>query len=194
MLRPMEDRIIFETERLFARRAANLDIDVDFFYDLWTNPEVMKFVGFPAGLRITREQIRKQIEAENNSEYDKKLIVALKTSGQPIGECKLGSPDMAGISETDIKLLPQYWGQGYGSEIKAALVEYLFTHTNCTAVKATPNRLNIASQKMQESVGGKKVDEGTYHFPPHMRQYTTDVPYFVYMVFRDEWEKKLKKC
>jgi RimJ/RimL family protein N-acetyltransferase len=57
-------------------------------------------------------------------------------------------PDDDGIASTDIKLLPAYWGQRYGSEIKKGLVDYLFTNTDCLAVEASPNVNNIASIRL----------------------------------------------
>jgi RimJ/RimL family protein N-acetyltransferase len=180
---------IFETRRLSIRRALANDDDVEFLYSLWTNPEVMIFVGFPHGLRITRDEIRSQMNKRDSSEYDVYLIVELKESGSRIGECKLGRPDSDGISETDVKIMPEYWGQGYGTEIKRGLVEYLFTRTDCRAVKATPNKNNIASQKMQEAVGGKRIGESVFEFPDDMKDYTCPVPHCIYMVTRDKWEQ-----
>lgn len=186
----MKSGVVFETSRLSVRRAEPSKSDVAFFHKLWTNPDVMRFVGYPRGLRITETEIRTQIEKEPDSEYDVRLVVGLKNSGVAIGECKLGRPGKDGISETDVKILPQYWGQGFGTEIKRALVAYLFTHTACTAVKATPNQKNIASQKMQEAVGGRRVGEDVYHFPEKMRDFTCPVPHYIFMVYRDDWEKR----
>lgn len=181
--------IIFETKRLIVRKAILSDNDINLFFSLWTNPDVMKFVGFPKGLNITKEEICKIIREQKNSEYDNKLVIELKDDRQLIGECKLGFPDENGISETDVKILPQFWGKGYGTETKKGLIDYLFTHTDCKGVKATPNKLNIASQKMQSRVGGKKVGEGIYRFPEYMREYTVDVEYYVYIVSRRDWEE-----
>jgi [ribosomal protein S5]-alanine N-acetyltransferase len=179
--------MIFETSRLIIRKATEKDSDI--FFNLWTDPDVMKFVGFPKGLKITSEEIKKTIQKEDNSEYDRKLVIELKETGQAIGECKLGQPDKNGISETDVKLLPEFWGKGYGKEIKKGLIDYLFTHTKCTGIKATPNKLNIASQKMQESVGAKKMGEELFKFPEHMKDYTVDVSCYIYIVYREDWEK-----
>jgi len=182
--------MVFETPRLIIRRAAASDEDVDLFYRLWTDPKVMTLVGYPFGLKITREDIRARIEKEDTAEYDKKLIVELKESHQRIGECKLGLPDADGISETDVKLLPQFWGRGFGTELKRGLVDYLFRHTGCRIVQGTPNKKNLASQKMQEAVGGKIVGEKLYRFPEKMRDYTCDVPHYIYHVSRADWERR----
>ena len=113
-----------------------------------------------------------------------------KESNAPIGECKLGLPNEEGVAHTDVKLLPAFWGKGFGVEIKQGLVDYLFTHTSCNSIEASPNRSNIASQKMQEKVGAKRIREGTYHFPEHMRSFTKPVELFIYRLDRSEWEKR----
>ena len=151
--------MIFETERLIIRRATTSNIDVELFHSLWNNPTVMRLVGFPEGLKIEMDEIRDGIAKQDDSEYDKKLIVQLKSTGELIGECKRG------------------------------LVDYLFTHTACQGVKGTPNKMNIASQKMQQSVGAVKIDEGTFKAPPNSQLPRIDVPYYTYIVYRKDWEK-----
>jgi ribosomal-protein-alanine N-acetyltransferase len=185
-----DTEIVFQTERLNIRKAMDCDADIEFFYRLWTNPEVMTIVGFPQGLRITRDEIRATFKKADDSEYNRRLMVEILETGVPIGECKLGLPDAEEISQTDVKLFPEYWGHGFGTEIKRGLVNYLFRHTDCKAVKATPNRNNIASQKMQTAVGGKCVGEGIFRFPEEMRDYTCEVLHYVYMVLREDWEKE----
>lgn len=175
-----------ETERLRVVKAKAIEEDINFFFNLYTNPEVMKFVGFPYGLNITKEEIKNKILKQDISEFDQSLIVTSKI-GDKLGECKLGRPDKNGISVTDIKLFPQYWNKGYGKEIKAALVKYLFENTGCRGVKATPNKKNIASIKMQETVGAKKISEGKYVFPENMKTYTIDVEYYEYILYKEDW-------
>jgi len=181
---------VFETDRLRVRKAGVSDEDVDFFYQLWKNPQVMSFVGYPKGLEITREDVKQNIEKHAGSEFDGRLIIELKGSLKKIGECKMGMPDNEGIALTDIKLLPEYWQQGYGTEVKRGLVEYLFTHTNCSKIRATPSKNNTASQKMQEGAGAIRTGEGIYHFPDDMKEFTVDVPYYIYIIEREEWEKR----
>ena len=182
---------IFETKRLIVRQAT-ID-DTDHFFELWTNPEVMKFVGFPQGLKITKEELKKQLDQAEGKILDCRLVVIRRKDGKRIGECKLGRPKEESISETDVKLLPKYWGRGYGKEIKTALVDWLFTHTACKGVKATPNKLNIASQKMQESVGARLVGETSYQFPESMKEYTQEVHSLIYIVYKEDWEAKKGK-
>ena len=182
--------MIIETKRLIIQPAEVTDENIEFILQLWTNPEVMKFVGFPYGLKINKSQIKEQLESEQGKVFDRVILVRRKNDNKLIGNCKLGSIDEEGIAHTDVKVMPKFWGNGYGKEIKKALIEYQFTHTDCLGVQGDPNKLNIASIKMQEAVGGKKVREEIYKFPESMKEYTVDVECVVYIVYRSDWEKK----
>jgi RimJ/RimL family protein N-acetyltransferase len=177
--------LVFTTERLSIRTATRGDIP--FLLQLWNDGRVMRFVGFPQGLQATSEQLAKQLEREPEGVFDRVLIVTLG-SGMAIGQCKLGSPDSDGIAETDVKLHPDHWRQGYGTEVKRGLLGYLFANTDCIAVQATPNRENAASLRMQEAVGGKIVGEGLDKAPPGSEGYRCDVAYLIYRVDRTDWD------
>jgi len=183
--------MIFETKRLKVRNAGIKDVEM--YYKLWNSPEVMHNVGFPFGLKISKEKIEEQIKNYDETEFDKTLVIIEKESGSTIGECKLGLPDKDGISSTDLKLLPEFWGKKYGVEIKNALCQYLFSKTSARIVKADPNVKNIASQKMQEACGGVQVKEGIYRFPENMKHYTEDLHLVIYHIHKEKWlEKKLE--
>lgn len=182
------DDFVITTERLTIRRA-NPDKDSDFYYQLWTNPWVMFHVGYPDGLPITRDEIPPILARDDNAPLDCNLVVEITETKQVIGEAKLGSADSDGIAHTDIKLLPQHWSKGYGTEIKRALLGWLFDNTDCKAVRATPNVENEASIKMQKRVGGRKVGEGTYEFPEHLKSKTRPVKHYIFEVTREDWLK-----
>jgi [ribosomal protein S5]-alanine N-acetyltransferase len=179
--------MVFETERLVIRPATEQDVDL--LYELWTDPRVMAAVGFPHGLRITRQEIASRLQRPLESEFGRLLVVESKASGQAIGQCVMHAPNEQGIAATDVKLLPACWGHKYGVEVKRGLVSHLFTHTPCLAVEATPNVANVASIKMQEAVGGIRVGEEVYEFPESMRDDTTPVHHYIYRVYRKDWEQ-----
>ena len=182
------NEVVFETKRIAVRLAAVEDVEI--FYRLWTDPQIMSNVGYPNGLPITREDIKCQISEGGTSEFQQLLIVSIKSTGQAIGECKLHWPDPEGIATTDVKLLTEFWGNKYGVEVKRGLLDYLFTHTECLAVDASPNVGNIASIKMQEAVGGVCIGESIYEFPESKREYTTPVHHYIYRVSRENWQKQ----
>lgn len=181
------EHIAFDTDRLLIRVAT--EHDTDLFYELWTDPRVMAHVGFPHGLRVTRQEIEHRLQMPFVSEFDRLLVVALKGTGEVIGECHMHAPGEEGVAETDVKLLPAFWGQRYGVEVKRGLIAYLFAHTDCTAIHATPNVENIASIKMQEAVGAVRIGEAVHEFPESMWDYTTPVHYYTYRVEREAWER-----
>lgn len=173
------------TPRLLIRPAAVEDAEL--FLRLWTDRRVMVHAGFPRGLSTSLEEIRTRIAQSGPSEYERLLVVEIRDSGQVIGECHLHTPNAEGVAATDVKLLPEHWGGHYGVEIKRALLDYLFTHTDCLAVDGTPNVANTASIRMQETVGGKRIGEHIHTFPPSMQEYTVPVHYYVYRVTRADW-------
>lgn len=183
----MHNTVIFETKRLIVRTATVEDVDL--YYRLWTNPQVMAMVGFPRGLRITRAEIKERLLKQGEGEFGRLLVVGLKTTGQAIGECWLGNPNEKEIVEPDVKLLPAFWGNKYGVEAWKSLVDYLFTHTDCKIVQATPNVENIASIKMQEAAGGVRAGEDIGSPPESMGEETTPVRYYIYQVQRSDWQQ-----
>ncbi|MCP4415208.1 MAG: GNAT family N-acetyltransferase [Chloroflexi bacterium] len=182
-----EISMVFDTHRLTVHKATSKDVSL--YFNLWTNPDVMSFVGFPQGLTITQREIADKIQNQGTTVLGHLLVVKLKTTGEAIGECKMHPPNQDSIAETDVKLLPTHWGHKFGVEIKRGLLTFLFTHTDCAIVQATPNVKNAASIKMQEAVGGVRVGEATDEFPETMKSYTKAVHHYIYHVFREDWMK-----
>jgi RimJ/RimL family protein N-acetyltransferase len=183
---------LIETERLCIRPAIVDQDDIEFLVQLWNTPEVMRYVGFPFGLKTTFSKVESQLKKYGTGVFDRVLLICLKATNETIGECELGSPNQDGIAHTDIKLGPKYWGSGFGKETKFALVDYLFNQTTCTGIRATPNKLNIASIKMQEAVGGRPINEDCYKFPSEMKEYAQDVEFIEYVVSRSDWKRPVK--
>lgn len=177
---------VIETARLRIRTAT--PDDADHYLRLWSSAEVMRHVGFPRGLRLQLEDVVMQIHEQGDHIYDQLLVVELAATAEPIGECRLHRPDASGVASTDVKLLPDYWGHGYGVEVKQTLVEYLFTHTDCDSVQGTPAVTNAASIRMQEAVGAVRVGEAVHEFTEPQRQETCPVHHFIYRVSRSRWE------
>ncbi len=150
----------------------------------------MKWVGFPEGLGMSRVEVRRCLTRRNNSPFGSHLIAETRIDETPVGECFMGQPDSEGIAETDLKLLPEFWQQGYGSEIKRGLLDYLFTHTDCHAVQATPNVENRASIRMQESVGGVRVGETRFEASQSSCCPTIPVHAYIYLVTRATWQAR----
>ena len=175
-----------KTARLGIRRAQATDAMS--IHDLWTNPVVMQCVGFPNGLAITVDEIRKGIERSPDSEFGSLLIANSLETGLPIGQCKIGAPNSDGVCEPDVKLRPEFWGNGYGRELWEALIEHAFTNPAVHIVQGTPNRANTASVRMQLGSGMVQVDEGVFSNHPSPHPGAVPVPYFRLQITRKQWQ------
>jgi len=184
-----EPSVPFETQRLIVR-AATSD-DASFIVSLWSDPRVMRHVGFPRGIPTAAEDVPRRIERGKG--LDALLVARLRASGEPIGQCMLGTPDSFGVCEPDIKLHPSFWGRGYGRELWAALIDQLFRHSACATVRGTPNIVNTASIRMQESAGMRRAGGGTFEFPDSMKPFTEPVPCALYEITREEWDRRALK-
>lgn len=165
-------------------RLAN-DSDIVFVAALWNHPAIMAHAGYPEGLGITPEAVRKKLPRHNESLLDSILVVEQENTGIPIGQAMMQSPDETGGSITDIKLLPEYQRRGFGSEIKRAMISFLFENTACSHVEATPNLDNISSIRMQESVGAIRVGRGRFQPSGSLKAVARPVHYWIYRVYRN---------
>jgi RimJ/RimL family protein N-acetyltransferase len=59
----------------------------------------------------------------------------------------------------DIKLLPQHWGQGLGTEAMHQVVIWLFGNTHCSMLAVPPHGSNIAAVRVYEKAGFTHTEE-----------------------------------
>ena len=183
---PGHNPVLFETPRLRVRVASEGDAEV--FYALWTDPQVMVHVGFPKGLRVTRDEIRARLREPRDSELDALLVIEERDSLEPIGECMVHRPDEQGVARVDAKLLPRFWGHRYGIEVARGLFGYAFARTKCVAVQTTPGINNVPSVRIQESLCCVRLGRGVHFFPQSMRDHTEPVHHYIYYLRRDDWQ------
>lgn len=180
---------LFRTARLVVRPAA--EADAAFIVALWSDPEVMRHVGFPRGIPTARADVPRRIAS--GAGLSALLVAEDASTGALIGQCMLGTLDENGVCEPDIKLAPAQWGRGYGTELWSALVDRLFLTTDCATVRGTPNVNNAASIRMQEKAGMRRVGKGRSEFPESMRASTVPVTYWIYEIRRDEWADRRER-
>jgi len=174
---------MFQTERLYIKKAdPKKKEDIDFLVKLHNNPQVMKFVGFPKGLGTNFENEKNLAEKNYNSD-NARLLIYKKENNECIGSCKIGVPNKENFSEIDYKLLPEFWGRGFGSEVIKGLADFIFNVRKYHGIETTPNKNNIASQKICEKIGMKKMEEGIFKAPKENKN-MVDVPYFKYQILR----------
>jgi len=139
------------TKRLILRPAGTEDID--FVVGLWTDPEVMRFMGGPR----EPDKIRAAVEQGVENAW---LMVDRQT-GQPVGDCFLIDKEIDGAPEKEIVYLvaKQHWGKGYASEAAAAII----AHADLPRLTALIHPKNLASARVAEKIGmrhEKDVERG----------------------------------
>jgi RimJ/RimL family protein N-acetyltransferase len=175
---------IFETKRLNIFKAEITEEEVAALFSLWTNSEVVKNVGFPKGIPYTKEKIKQKLENNKDSIFKSSLIVRSKKNDQIIGSCKVGIPDENKLHNIDFMLFPEFHSKGYGSEIVLGIKEYILKNSDAKGIRGTPNIKNIASQKLFEKIGCKKVGQGHGYkkdMPKWLKDSFEELDYFVYV-------------
>ncbi|UCF60534.1 MAG: GNAT family N-acetyltransferase [Anaerolineaceae bacterium] len=145
--------------------------DLPFLFDLWHMREVMRYADeFPRlrgwsksdDIESAWEQYQMK-RCELDKEYTQ-LILRLDDD-TPIGESffapleegftfgKWQKPEGIISVMGDLKLLPQYWGQGLGTEGMRQVVRFVFTVTNCELFAVPPHRNNPAAYRVYEKAG-----------------------------------------
>lgn len=154
---PHENRIFpirLETERLLLRNMEPEDLD--FFLNLWTDPEVTRYMGGPRKREILEPNLKECIENPCKDEWDLWPVIE-KASGRPVGHCGLLDKEVEGVPEVEVVyvLEKDARGRGYASEMAKRLIDYAFTEKKLHRVIALIKPGNEASAKVAEACGLK---------------------------------------
>jgi RimJ/RimL family protein N-acetyltransferase len=145
--------------------------DLPFLIELWHNTEVMRYADELPWLRgwsksddlQTAWQRYQAMRVQHGAGYVQ-WVIHLK-DGTPIGESffcplpegdtfgKWHKPDGVRCLMGDLKLLPEHWGQGLGTEGMRQVAQLLFTNTNCQLLVVPPHRHNPAASRVYEKAG-----------------------------------------
>ena len=162
---------------------------------LWNDSRVMERVGFPRGLGVSTEQVASIIrnQRDNWPAGDYHLSVEL-ADGTFIGEAIIGRTDDGGTSHPDIKLLHEYWRQGYARESMHLVIGHIFTHTHAARVRFMPAVDNHAAIKLYSSFGC--VPDGavqTWHPATYMDLNAPEIVSYQYqpmVMSREVWDQR----
>lgn len=146
------DHIIFETARLRVRYFTLQDFDN--YYLLQGNPVVMQYIR-PARTREESDNfLKEKILPSSKDDFRGYWAVEKKENNEFIG-CFVIIP----LPEDDTKtqmgysFLPEYWGEGYATEVAQKGVEYFYTRTPLPEIYGVTEIPNIASQKVLQKAG-----------------------------------------
>ncbi|MCK4333785.1 GNAT family N-acetyltransferase [candidate division WOR-3 bacterium] len=143
--------------------------DIDFLLEMWNDPRMMRYAGYPEGRCWSDADIRRWwqgylAERRRSGNEEPQLILHLE-DGTAIGESHYGPvPDGFEVGEwrkpegvkclmTDIKLLSRYWGRGIGTQGMRMIVELIFAKTSCELLVVPPHRDNPPAFRVYEKAG-----------------------------------------
>ncbi|XLS30336.1 GNAT family N-acetyltransferase; N-acetyltransferase [Flavobacteriaceae bacterium M23B6Z8] len=134
---------IFKTKRLLVRELTTDDLAP--FHEMQGNVNVMRYVGTPPmNLEENRKDLEKVLSAYPTPENEFNVWAVTTKPGGFVGTVALLKNDKAEW-EIGYRLLESKWGNGYGSEITAGLINYAFRIHKVDILVAYVDKRNEAS-------------------------------------------------
>ncbi|WP_166962292.1 GNAT family N-acetyltransferase [Yeosuana marina] len=145
-----EKNIIFTTARLIVRKLIYKDSDS--FFDMQSNPSVMKYVKKHMSKKESDEELRRFIDFyDDETQFFNIWAIIDNNQNRFLGICGVYLNNYMEY-ELAIRLREQYWGQGYGKEIARHLISHCFTLIdNTTELVAYVDSRNSGSIKILEN-------------------------------------------
>lgn len=147
------------SKRLYIRQIQKCDQEI--YIHTLSQDEVMRYItgqGLP--LEKAKNKFNNILKENALDPRFGGLALFLKTEQQFIGMGKFSKTDENEL-EIGYLLLPEYWGQGYGSEIATFLVQQAQKINESPHLKAIIDPHNIASRKILERLGFQPAEEIT---------------------------------
>lgn len=150
---------MFESNRLIYRKLEYNDFNL--FYELYSDVRVMAHAYLD---RIETREEANQIfnnilTSQNHLGTGVQYVASIKNTDIEIGlvdyEVILNHQN-GGIYEIGYFLKPEYWAQGFGTEMARSLINYLFTNSNIHKVIASCNSNNQVSENIMIKLGMNK--------------------------------------
>jgi len=160
--------------------------DVDDFYAVYSNPEVMRYWSTPP--LTNRDATSKLIdEIHEGIERDDMLKwgIALRSNDKLIGSVTLFHIDLTHRrAEIGYAQCREYWGQGYMQEALRAVLNHAFVMLNLHRIEADVDPRNAASVRTLERLGFQR--EGYLRERWQVNGEIQDA--FYYGLLRPDWE------
>lgn len=155
-------RIIVNTDRLIIREFVLQDAEA--LYRLESDYRVVEYIPGSKLLSLNecRRQIKKYIHEYRNSNLGR-WPVFLKSTNEFIGVT--GFRYLSSIKKTEIgtKLIPDYWGNGYSTELGKSIINYGLMKLKLNEIIAMTDPDNIKALKSLESLGMEFLKYGYYN-------------------------------
>lgn len=143
-----------KTERLYGRELR--EEDIEWFYDLQSNPAVMKFVGRPPmDYEESLLDLQKLIGHYAANDGFRVWGFFAMTDDEMIGTGALVSNEKG--NEIGFRVREKFWGNGYGLEITNAVLKYGFTALGMKEIFAEVDQRNLPSIKVLDKTLKRKT-------------------------------------
>jgi ribosomal-protein-alanine N-acetyltransferase len=174
-----------ESERLSMRSLSSADEAL--YCELYTNAEVMRFVGAPLTRQSASEGFKKSLELMNKPEFERRVVVLMdRASQQPIGISSIRMVDAKkGRAEVGTLLKPGAHEKGFAQECSTALITQAFTRPQVKELVAYSVKDNAAIERLLEDLGFERggAVRSSAGRPPRVR----------WTISRNEWSKRCAK-
>jgi ribosomal-protein-alanine N-acetyltransferase len=156
-------------------RSARLELrrftpdDLPLLTRLNADPEVMRWLG---GV-MSEEQTRELLDARILGYYTAHpglgiWATQLRDSGECIGFHLLNNIHGESLIQVGYRLFPQWWGQGYASEMSLALLRYGYAQLGLDSICAITAVENHASQRVLLKAGLRRNGECCFAHPAYL--------------------------
>jgi RimJ/RimL family protein N-acetyltransferase len=152
----------FTTDRLIARELTESDIPQ--MFHLHSNPEVMKYIhAIEETIDETRLTFARMMKYHDKKEGMCLWSVFLKESGAYIGWVILKPLDNTSDIEIGYRFLPEFWGNGYATEISHRVCRYGFQVLNLDKIVGITHPENVSSQNVLKKLGLNFIKISRYY-------------------------------
>ncbi|MDB5988067.1 MAG: N-acetyltransferase [Nevskia sp.] len=154
------------TARLRLRRFTPNDLPL--LDRLNSDIEVMRYLGGTATLDATRVVLHDRILRYYDEHPGLGVWASLlRESQECIGFHLLNHVQGETLIQVGYRLFPQFWGQGYATEMSLALLHYGFAHKRLPTLTANAHLDNHASQRVLLKCGLRRKGERTFAHPAY---------------------------
>ena len=157
------------TTRLALRRFTPEDID--WLADLYSDPEVTKYLGGVKDRTKSEELLRTRILEYYEAHPGLGIWMTVeRETGARLGFHLLNHIRGESIIQTGFSLVKSAWGKGFGTEMAAAVLRYGFIDLQLPRIAGMANLQNHASQRVLLKIGLERRGERAFPHPDYASQ------------------------
>jgi RimJ/RimL family protein N-acetyltransferase len=153
------DDVILQTERLIFRPFTPDDFDL--LLGLHSDPKVQRYIGGMFGAEGTRLRIDHYLRDQAAFGFSK--WKAYLRDGTFVGRAGCSTDEEMGGVELGYTFARAWWGQGLASEAAAAIVDWMWAHTDQPSIGAFAVTENRPSRRVLEKIGMRFEHEAEKH-------------------------------